>query len=78
MSNFAELVEGIQPKINGNGAQTQDDAWFRTVFLPTIGRFVESRVAPLRQRLKNSNARQSIGNIAAFSNQGRLIARTIL
>jgi hypothetical protein len=52
MSNFAELVEGIQHKINDNGAQTQDDAWFRTVFLPTIGRYVEAQVKPLRKRIE--------------------------
>jgi hypothetical protein len=31
--------------------QTPDDDWFRKVFLPTIARFVESRVQPLRQRI---------------------------
>ena len=30
---------------------TNEDDWFRKVFLPTMARFIESRVQPLRQRI---------------------------
>lgn len=31
--------------------QKTDDDWFRKVFLPTIGRYVEAQVKPLRERI---------------------------
>lgn len=31
--------------------QTQDDDWVRKVLLPTIGKFVEAQVKPLRERI---------------------------
>ena len=52
MTDFGGLVTDIN-KGTGNGGtqQTHDDDWFRNTFLPTIGRYVESRVKPLRQRI---------------------------
>lgn len=52
MTDFGGLVTDIN-KGTGNGGtqQTHDDDWFRNTFLPTIGRYVESRVKPLRQRV---------------------------
>ena len=38
--------------------QTNEDDWFRKVFLPTIARFVESRVHPLRQKIAELEDRQ--------------------
>jgi len=54
MTDFGGLVADINKPGNGAVAQAHDDdgAWFRKTFLPTIGRYVESRVKPLRQRIE--------------------------
>ena len=49
MTILGELVE--QHTTNGSGAHMHDSAWIREQLLPTIARFVESRVKPLRQRI---------------------------
>lgn len=43
-------------RANGNDAQRHNDDWFRKEFLPTIGRYVESQLKPLRQRIAELEA----------------------
>lgn len=38
--------------------QTHDDDWVKTVMLPTLGRYIENQLKPLRQRIAELEERQ--------------------
>jgi hypothetical protein len=41
----------ILARMTEPAGQTHDDTWFKKVLLPTIGRYVEAQVRPLRERI---------------------------